>query len=251
MYQTCPKCGYQRRPSDVAPDGECPACGLIFAKWLRQRYRQSPRQGHEAKRKSSAGRKLRSLLLCTEPAWSPAGFYGRLLLFLALAVWGGQFILMDHRTLVAGLPEINYSFLHGVNLVFHEAGHVLFRPFGDFLATLGGSLSQLLIPLLASAAFLLHQDPFAAAVGVWWCGQSLMDLAPYIHDASTQQLVLLGGVSGKDFPGYHDWNNLLSRLGILDWAPGLASLANGSGAVAMLGALGWGGYILYRQYQIR
>ena len=32
------------------------------------------------------------------------------------------------------------SVLHGVNLVFHKAGHVLFLPVGAFLTALGGSL---------------------------------------------------------------------------------------------------------------
>jgi len=27
-----------------------------------------------------------------------------------------------------------------------------------------------------------------------------------------QQLILLGGVTGRDQPGYHDWNNLLALL---------------------------------------
>jgi hypothetical protein len=31
-----------------------------------------------------------------------------------------------------------------INLPFHEAGHILFSPFGDFLMTLGGSLTQVL-----------------------------------------------------------------------------------------------------------
>jgi tetratricopeptide (TPR) repeat protein len=29
----CPKCGYDRQTTDNAPDGECPACGIIYAKY--------------------------------------------------------------------------------------------------------------------------------------------------------------------------------------------------------------------------
>ena len=34
----CPKCGYERRPADTAPDYECPKCGIVYAKFnaLRQ-----------------------------------------------------------------------------------------------------------------------------------------------------------------------------------------------------------------------
>lgn len=29
----CPKCGYERKPSDSAPDWQCPACGIAIAKY--------------------------------------------------------------------------------------------------------------------------------------------------------------------------------------------------------------------------
>ncbi len=31
--QPCGKCGYQRRPEDLAPDYECPRCGIVYAKF--------------------------------------------------------------------------------------------------------------------------------------------------------------------------------------------------------------------------
>lgn len=32
----CPKCGYTRTAADSAPDYECPACGVVYAKFLAQ-----------------------------------------------------------------------------------------------------------------------------------------------------------------------------------------------------------------------
>ena len=32
MYKKCLKCGYARKPSDIAPDYECPKCGAIYDK---------------------------------------------------------------------------------------------------------------------------------------------------------------------------------------------------------------------------
>jgi S1-C subfamily serine protease len=29
----CPKCGYERQAADNAPDGECPSCGIVYAKY--------------------------------------------------------------------------------------------------------------------------------------------------------------------------------------------------------------------------
>ena len=34
MIIHCPKCGYNRMPSDTAPITECPKCGVIFEKFL-------------------------------------------------------------------------------------------------------------------------------------------------------------------------------------------------------------------------
>lgn len=37
MPTICPKCGYSRKPSDEAPDYECPACGIVYHKYLNKR----------------------------------------------------------------------------------------------------------------------------------------------------------------------------------------------------------------------
>ena len=102
--------------------------------------------------------------------------------------------------------------LHLPNLVFHEAGHVLFGFFGRFLTVLGGSLFQVVFPLVFAVAFLRQSNPFAAAVCTWWTGQNLLDVAPYIADARALQLVLLGGRTGAEVEG-HDWEYILGQLG--------------------------------------
>ena len=33
MTTQCPKCSYVRQPTDTAPDWECPACGIVYAKY--------------------------------------------------------------------------------------------------------------------------------------------------------------------------------------------------------------------------
>ncbi len=72
---------------------------------------------------------------------------------------------MEHDALVGGYPPISDSFMHDVNLVFHEAGHVIFMPFGRFITVLGGTLNQLLIPFVVLCAFLLKtRDTFGASI---------------------------------------------------------------------------------------
>jgi len=93
------------------------------------------------------------------------------------------------------------------------------------------------------------RDEIGASVVTWWFAQSLMDLAPYIYDAPTQALPLLGGGTGLDRPGAHDWHNLLGRTGMLDQAHALAWLVDSTGVVLMLGGLWWGALLLWRDYR--
>jgi hypothetical protein len=165
---------------------------------------------------------------------------GRTIVFVGLFIWGWTFILHS--------VESNYvasSFMHNINLVFHEAGHVVFRPFGKFIMFLGGSLGQVLMPAIVMVAFLIkNRDTFGASVG-----QNFMDMAPYINDARDLKLPLLGGVTGQDVVDYHDWEFLLGRTGLAQYDHILGHGAHYLGTILMITAWVWGGYMLYRQYQ--
>ena len=100
---------------------------------------------------------------------------------------------MDYR-----VGEMGESFLHRPLLVFHEAGHIVFMAFGEWMTILGGTLGQLLMPILLAGALLLkNRDPFGAAVGLWLFGVSVLDVAPYMYDALHPQLMLLSGTTGE------------------------------------------------------
>lgn len=128
------------------------------------------------------------------------------------------------------------SFLHLINLPFHEAGHIFFAPFGSFLMSLGGSLLQVLIPIVCAVEFVRRGERFAACVGVWWAGQSLVDLAPYIADARALQIVLLGGFTGAEVEG-HDWEAILTTLGMLHHDRTIGLAAHLLGSVTMVLAI--------------
>jgi hypothetical protein len=188
---------------------------------------------------------FKAVFLSVPDQVNPVVFGGRVLAYLLFFVWGWMFILHS--------VESNYvaeSFMHNINLIFHEAGHLIFSPFGKFISTLGGSLSQLLMPAIVAGAFLLkNRDPFGASVGLWWLGQNCMDLAPYLNDARSMTLPLLGGVTGQDVADYHDWEYLLRHLHLLEADHFLAHSAQACGVMLMLIAFVWGGYILFRQFQ--
>ncbi len=186
---------------------------------------------------------LREVALEPPRCESPLDFWGRAVFWLLLAYYGWFYIGLAVFRSQTRVSIFDYI-LSMANLVFHEAGHIILIPLGGFMSTLGGSLFQVLIPLVFLVAFLKKPDSFAAAVMLWWTGQNLIDLAPYIADARAQQLTLLGGVTGRDQPGYHDWNNLLTRLDWLPYDQTLAAFADGLGSLLIVAALLWSGYLL-------
>ncbi|HEX8029149.1 MAG TPA: hypothetical protein VF491_11835 [Vicinamibacterales bacterium] len=160
--------------------------------------------------------------------------WGRGALVLGLAIW----TLLFARTPLS--PVAMESFLHLPDLVFHEAGHILFSPFGQFMTVLGGSLTQVAIPIIAGAAFLRQEQPFNVAIMAWWAGQNLVDLAPYIADARSLSLVLLGGRTGAEVEG-HDWEFILTTLGVTHLDRGIGTATHAIGILIMAGALIYAG----------
>src|SRR5262245_20426773 len=249
MLLKCPKCGAPRQRDAITAADTCSACGLVFAKWAQRVLGHERLRADEfvADQDRRGWLRLYELVLpTTEQRPDPFVFYARCALYAGLLAWGLYFIALDLRT-----NEIGQSFLHRVNLVFHEAGHVLFMPFGHFMMVLGGTLGQLLMPLIAGAALLVkNRDPFGASVALWWLGQSIMDTAPYINDARDLKLTLLGGGTGQDQPGMHDWENILLDLNLIEHERGLALAADRLGELILVVALIWGAAVLYRQHAL-
>jgi len=163
---------------------------------------------------------------------------GRALLLALLAWWTWQFV--PHPL---DWSRMNASFLHLVNLPFHEAGHILFTPFGEFLTILGGSLFQVIVPIVCAGALARRDDWFGAAACGWWAGESLVDVAPYIADARALQMPLLGGGTGAEVEG-HDWEGILGRLGLLHLDHTLGMGVHVAGSVVMIAALVLGAWLL-------
>jgi hypothetical protein len=189
---------------------------------------------------------LLNLLFPPQVKANPFYFWGRCLVFALILMAGVRLMIHLPSSELAG-----HSFFHNISLPFHEAGHIVFRIFGDFMAVLGGSLMQVIIPVVCLAAFLKRGDAFAASFALWWTGQNFIDMAPYINDARAQRLMLLGGVTGEDVPGYHDWNNILGRLGLLNIDHSLANTSHIVGSLLMTAAFIWAAIILWMQWKNR
>jgi hypothetical protein len=235
----CPKCGHENLPEQE----DCVRCGVIFAK-----VKQSPLsqelapEGHLLLEQTDGIGQASSY----HSNQSPNSFavWGRGLILLGMIVWSFQLIFTSIASNTAG-----ESLLHLVNLPFHEAGHVFFRPFGQFMMTMGGTLGQLLVPFICGAVLLLKtRDPFGATVCGWWFGENFLDIAPYINDARAGVLPLVGGNTGHSAPyGFHDWEYLLTETGLLRHDQLLAKMAHGFGSVVMIAAMVFAGYLVWGQ----
>ncbi len=136
--------------------------------------------------------------------------------------------------------------MHNINLAFHEFGHVLFAPLGELMMFLGGSLFQILLPLICLGVFSFQQhDNFAASIMLAWCGQSFVDVAPYIRDAEYRALPLVGGATEAN----HDWGNILTMLDAVSSCYTLAKISFAIGVMVMLLGLAWSIYLLWLQYR--
>ena len=101
-----------------------------------------------------------------------------------------------------------YHLLDDVDLAIHEAGHLVFGWGGEVTTALGGTLLQLMAPLVFAGYFGWRRDWHAVSVPLWWTGQSCWNVARYVADARAQELPLVGG-------GEHDWAFLLAEWNLL------------------------------------
>lgn len=145
-------------------------------------------------------------------------FYALFLLY-ALSARGG-FLIIDN-----------------VNLVVHEAGHALFGWFGEALGLVGGTLFQLLVPLLLAAYFVVMRQTSGAAFCSFFFFENFLPIATYMADARAQELPLVT-VGGGDYVE-HDWFTMLSRVGLLQWDTRLALAVRLLGWAGMLATVLW------------
>ncbi len=242
-FASCPKCGHYPMPKNQAFPCECPKCGLILAKYRANPLPRPPQTKPANDESVDFWGWLGECLFHVPDTVNPIVFWGRFFSYLLLLIWGWRLIGMNVAT-----GEIVDSFAHRTVILFHEAGHLIFRPFGEFVTYLGGTLGQLLMPIgLMVALIRQNSDSFGASLAFWWLGVSLLDVAPYMYDALHPQLMLISGLTGAD-GGDHDWMYLFGRLGQLQNAQRIGEATKAIGMLVVLSANLWGAYLLYRQY---
>ena len=238
----------------LAFSGTCLECGLTIGKtdWILdgdEDYSHHVSTFRKVHRRFSAIKGIKSFpwfyssLLKIVHAWDTvvrcsALPWSRVSLKEMLALSGGfltLFYLLSTKSML-GTDSVVLDMLHNVNLVFHEAGHWIFALSGNvMIAILGGSLNQILIPLIVTGAFWLNRDTTGYVFGLLWCFENFLDVAFYIADARALALPLLGDL-GKEG---HDWHILLRYFDLLDQDISIAENMRLIGWFGMVAAWAW------------
>jgi hypothetical protein len=127
-----------------------------------------------------------------------------------------------------------WHFIDNVDLVIHEAGHVVFSIFGNFMYIAGGSLGQLIMPGLFLWYFWSAHQRASASIMTYWLAVNFFSVAHYASDAVNMRLELLGG----DTSG-HDWHNLLSMTHLLGRTTTIANFIYLLGILSIILGIFW------------
>lgn len=155
------------------------------------------------------------------PEWKPVS-RGALIAWL---VFYALFLL--HMATFDEVP-----FTHPVNLVVHEGGHFFFFWFGDTIGLLGGTIAEVLVPLLFAVYFYRQGHAAGVAFCLFWTFHTSQAIGIYMADARTVTLPLVGG-------GEHDWELLFGRWGLLLHDRSIGFTVRFLGWVGMIGTVIW------------
>jgi hypothetical protein len=146
-----------------------------------------------------------------------------------LLVWLASYALF---LLYAAMSREPFLLVDNVNLITHEAGHLFFGWFGYTLGILGGTLAQLLVPLLLGAYFYRRRETSAVAFCAFWFCENFLYIGTYMADARTVSLPLVGS-------GDHDWEILFTQWGLLLHDRTIGGATRALGWLGMLASLAW------------
>ncbi|MEX0608225.1 MAG: hypothetical protein WD016_06055 [Balneolaceae bacterium] len=97
-------------------------------------------------------------------------------------------------------------------LIIHEAGHTIFGLFGyRFLAILGGTLMEILLPFLIFVYGWYNRNNFTAQLGLLLTAFAWIESAAYAADALFRRMPLIGNLPKSA----HDFYNMFTQLDIL------------------------------------
>ena len=131
-----------------------------------------------------------------------------------------------------------FLFLDNANLMIHEAGHLAFSWGERTLMILGGTLGELIFPLLCGCYFLFHRQTYGLAFCLFWFFENFLYIGTYMADARMCALPLINSETG-------DWTILFGQWNLLLYDVKIGHLTRAAGWLGMLTVVGWLGYRMY------
>jgi hypothetical protein len=141
--------------------------------------------------------------------------------------------------LYAYLDHSGFLILDYVNLIIHEGGHFFFSWFGETMHILGGTLGELIVPLLCAAYFFWKRETTAVAFSCFWFFENFPYIGTYMADARSDSLPLVGS-------DVSDWAILFGQWGLLLQDQKIGRIMHILGWLGMIATVGW---LTYRVYQ--
>lgn len=162
-----------------------------------------------------------------EHPWKPVSIH-------ALAGWGAFYLLF---LIYAARNTGGFLFLDNVNLVIHEAGHLLFGYLGERPQVWGGTIFQWFVPFALAAYFFVQRQTTAFVFSFFFFFENWLYTATYMADARAQLLPLVSIGAGYGDASMHDWYNIFSHMGVLDRDVQIAHTVRTLGWVGMIGCI--------------
>jgi hypothetical protein len=128
--------------------------------------------------------------------------------------------------------EPGFLFLDHANLLIHEGGHFFFSWFGDSLRILGGTLGELIVPLLCAVYFFFQRETTGFAFSLFWFFENFPYIGTYMADARISALPLVGSEDS-------DWTILFTQWGLLAQDQKIGSAMRTLGYLGMLATTAW------------
>jgi hypothetical protein len=137
-----------------------------------------------------------------------------------------------------------FLFIDYVNLIIHEGGHFFFGWFGNTIMILGGTLGELLVPLLSGIYFFWQREITGTAFCGFWFFENFLYIGVYMADARAEALPLVGY-------GEHDWATLFGQWGLLLQDRAIGATTRAFGWVGMLATMAWLAWRIWKSNQAR
>ena len=134
--------------------------------------------------------------------------------------------------------DSGFLFLDYANLVIHEAGHPFFSWGGHTLMILGGTLGELIVPLLCAIFFFFQRQTYGLAFSVFWFFENFLYIGTYMADARTLSLPIVNSDES-------DWTILFEHWDVLASDQVIGRHTRQFGWLGMFAVVAWLAYRLY------